>query len=143
MSIYSLAVLLKSMKKFEEAEELFREDLAACNSPSMLSVSFSLHRCYDSQKMADPLLFSEFSAETGLAKADHVMENTTKRPCLPGGIWRSFSRTSHPAATVLGRFQTFGSQSVEESNLCRSAERWRRHRNFCVWPAELLSEGRA
>ena len=41
MTIYNLAVLLKSMKKFEEAEELFREHLAACNSPSMLSMSFS------------------------------------------------------------------------------------------------------
>ena len=104
-SIYNLAVLLKSMKKFEEAEELFREELAACNSPSMLSMFFSLRRCYDSWKMAALLLFSEFSAETGLAKADHVMENTTKRPCLPGGIWRSFSRTSHPAATVLDIFR--------------------------------------
>ena len=45
MTIYNLAVLLKSMKKFEEAEELFREELAACNSPSMLSMSFSLRRC--------------------------------------------------------------------------------------------------
>ena len=44
-SIYNLADLLKSMKKFEEAEELFREELAACDSPSMLSVSFSLRRC--------------------------------------------------------------------------------------------------
>ena len=44
-SIYNLAVLLKSMDKFEEAEELFREELAACNSPSMLSMSFSLRRC--------------------------------------------------------------------------------------------------
>ena len=45
MSIYNLADLLKSMEKFEEAEELFREELAACDSPSMLSVSFSLRRC--------------------------------------------------------------------------------------------------
>ena len=39
-SIYNLADLLESMEKFEEAEELFREELAACNSPSILSMSF-------------------------------------------------------------------------------------------------------
>ena len=62
-SIYNLAVLLKSLKKLEEAEELFREHLAASNSPSMLSMSFSLRRCYDSRKIAALLLFSEFSAD--------------------------------------------------------------------------------
>ena len=35
ISIYNLAILLKSMEKFEEAEELFREELTACDSPSM------------------------------------------------------------------------------------------------------------
>jgi hypothetical protein len=54
---------LKSLKKLEEAEELFREHLAASNSPSMLSMSFSLRRCYDSRKIAALLLFSEFSAD--------------------------------------------------------------------------------
>ena len=44
-SIYNLADLLKSMKKFEEAEELFREHLAARDSPSMLGLSFALRRC--------------------------------------------------------------------------------------------------
>ena len=58
-SIYDLANLLKSVKKFEEAEELFREELAACDSPSMLSMSFSLHRCYDSWKMTTLSGFSE------------------------------------------------------------------------------------
>ncbi|CAL1136671.1 unnamed protein product [Cladocopium goreaui] len=83
-SIYSLANLLKSMKKFEEAEELFREELAACNSPSMLSVSFSLRRCYDSRKMA-LLLFSEFSADLGGAcqgiavHGEHLQETVTSR----------------------------------------------------------------
>ena len=83
-SIYSLANLLKSIKKFEEAEELFREELAACNSPSMLSVSFSLRRCYDSRKMA-LLLFSEFSADLGGAcqgiavHGEHLQETVTSR----------------------------------------------------------------
>ena len=43
--IYNLADLLESMEKFEEAEELFREELAASNSPSMLTMFFSLRRC--------------------------------------------------------------------------------------------------
>ena len=38
ISIYSLADLLESMKKFEEAEELFREELVASHSPSMLTI---------------------------------------------------------------------------------------------------------
>ena len=40
--IYNLADLLESMKKFEEAEELFREELVASDSPSMLTMSFFL-----------------------------------------------------------------------------------------------------
>ena len=36
--IYNLADLLESMKKFEEAEELFRELLVASDSPSMLTI---------------------------------------------------------------------------------------------------------
>ena len=71
-SIYSLAVLLKSIKKFKEAEELFREHLAACDSPSMLSMSFSLPQCYDFQKMA--------GSGVGPAEAEHVMVKITKRP---------------------------------------------------------------
>ena len=38
-SMYHFAVLLKSMKRHGEAEELLREHLAACNSPSMLNMS--------------------------------------------------------------------------------------------------------
>ena len=61
-SIYSLAVLLKSIKKFKEAEELFREKLVASDSPSMLTMSFSSRRCCDSGNRG-PLLFSELSAD--------------------------------------------------------------------------------
>ena len=77
-SIYDLADLLKSMEKFEEAEELFREELAACDSPSMLSMSFSLHRCYDSWKMATLSAFSE-SLQIGVkpAKVKKCMEKIT------------------------------------------------------------------
>ena len=72
ISIYNLASLLESMKKFEEAEELFREELVASDSPSMLTMSFSLRPCCDSGN-GSPLLFS------GLAEAQHIME-ITKRP---------------------------------------------------------------
>ena len=46
-SIYNLADLLKSMEKFEEAEELFREHLAACDSQHVerCLASCSLRRC--------------------------------------------------------------------------------------------------
>ena len=69
ISIYNFAFLLKSMEKFKEAEEFFREHLAACDFPSILSMSFSLHRCV--QKCSEetwfvipgswqpPFLFSE------------------------------------------------------------------------------------
>ena len=73
ISIYNFAVLLKSMEKFEEAEELFREELVACDSPSMLSMSFALHRCSDFREMAAPIW-------VGPAEAEHFMEKITKRP---------------------------------------------------------------
>ena len=77
---YSLAD--KSMKKFEEAEELFREHFAACDSPSIFRACLiSSHRCSDSWKMAVPLLSLSFlQLWTGLAEAEHVMENATDGP---------------------------------------------------------------
>ena len=60
--IYNLATLLESMKKFQEAEKLFREELVASDSPSMLTMSF-LCVGVVIPGMGARLLFSELSAD--------------------------------------------------------------------------------
>ena len=58
------------------------------------SVPFFLHRCFVSRKMAVPLRFFSFlQIWTGLAEAEHVMGNITKRPWIPWWAWRNVSRT--------------------------------------------------
>ena len=73
ISIYSLADLLESMKKFEEAEELFREELVASDSPSMLTMSFSLRPCCDSGNGSPPCYFLDLPRHSILwrSRRDH------------------------------------------------------------------------
>ena len=73
ISIYNLASLLESMKKFEEAEELFREELVASDFPSMLTMSFSLRPCCDSGNGSPPCYFLDLPRHSILwrSRRDH------------------------------------------------------------------------
>ena len=135
-SIYNLADLLKSREKFEEAEELFREELAACNSPSMLSLFFALGRSV--QKCSEetwfvipgswqpPFYFLSFCTIwcgtcQGIASHGKDHEETV---CSQRNLCRfleDLAPCSH-GPCFLSDSRRFGSPSVEESNLCRSAE---------------------